>query len=170
MRPERFLEAELLNRLKTKPVTQIYVSDLIAGVGICKATFYKYYCDKYDLLQKCFYHEFYEEILAHAATFEQFAAASLSAFRKSPKTVVHAMICEDPSSIFSYHSGLVKSFLVRDRIAAGKETEGEFTGEILRIYADDVTRATVEWLSAPKLVSAEERMRLIRGLFPAALG
>lgn len=169
MNTERFLEETLLSLLKQKPVTRIFVSEILGEVGVCKATFYKHYCDKYDLLQKSFYHAYYEEILAHAESFEQFTQLSLAAFRRTPKVVLHAMAEEDPSSLFGYHCALLQRFLAKDRRAAGKETEGEPYASLSRFYARCVTQVTAEWLSAPRPAPADETLRLIKGLFPVAL-
>lgn len=163
MNTERFLERALLDFLKTKTVTQIFVSDLLKEVGVCKATFYKHYCDKYDLLQKCFQNAYYSEILAHAENFEQFVSLTLSAFRKSPKVVLHAMPPEDPSGLFGYHCQLVSGFLRR---SGGTNEERERT---IRVYARTVTEVTVDWLSAPRLAPAEEVVRLVRSLYPVGL-
>ena len=154
--------------LKTKPVTQIYVSHIIEEVGICKGTFYKYYRDKYDLLQKCFYHEYYAEILEHAETFEQFAVGCLNAFRKVPKIARHAMT-EDRDSVFGYHSRLSYEYLLKDRERQGKETEGEFCVYLLKFYADSATQIMVDRLGSPHMGQTEEIMRLIRGAMPQAL-
>lgn len=163
MNTERFLERTLLDMLKTKTVTQIFVSDLLAEVGVCKATFYKHYCDKYDLLQKTFQNVYYGEILAHAETFDQFVSLSLSAFRKTPKIVLHAMPPEDQSGLFGYHCGLLEEYLRR-------ETDSDAGCErTARVYARTVTQVTVDWLSAPRLAPAEEIVRLIRALYPTGL-
>lgn len=169
MKIERYVESVLLGLLKTKPMSQIYVSKIIDDVGICKGTFYKYYCDKYDLLQKCFFHEYYDEVLSESETFEQFVLNSLAAFRKSPKVVLHAMTAEDSNSIFGYHSKLVYEYIVKDRIAQGKPTEGEFYEYVMHFYANSVTQIFVDWLGAPKLSAPEEVMRIVRGMLPRAL-
>ena len=165
MNTERFLERALLDLLKTRTVTQIFVSDLLKEVGVCKATFYKHYCDKYDLLQKCFQNAYYGEILAHAENFEQFVALSLAAFRKSPKVVLHAMPREDPSGLFGYHCELLGGYLRKERGAA----ESEERERTIRVYARTVTEVTVDWMSAPRLAPAEEIVRLIRALYPVGL-
>lgn len=165
MNTEQFLERALLEMLKTKKVTQIYVSDLLAEVGICKATFYKHYCDKYDLLQKSFYRGYYADILAHAENFEQFVSLTLAAFRKTPKVVLHALPQEDPSGLFGYHCELLCGFL-RKECGASESRENE---KVIRAFARAVTEVTVDWLSAPRLAPAEEIVRLIRALRPAAL-
>ena len=165
MNTERFLERALFDMLKTKPVTRVFVSDLLGEVGVCKATFYKHYCDKYDLLQKCFRNSFYAEILAHAENFDQFVAQSLSSFRKNPKVVLNAMPPEDPSGLFGYHVGLLCGFLRKENgFRAGGSNEN-----LIRAYARTVTEVTLEWLSSPRLAPAEEIMRLIRALYPSGL-
>ncbi len=161
MNTRRYLERALLDMLKTKPVTQIFVSDILAEVGVCKATFYKHCCDKYDLLQKSFQTAYYAEILAHAENFEQFVSLSLAAFRKTPKVVLHAMPREDPNGLFDYHCGLLCTFL-RKESRSGDE-------RVMRVFARTVTEVTVDWLSAPRLAPSEEVMRLIRALSPVGL-
>ncbi len=165
MNTERFLEKALLEMLKTRTVTQIFVVDLLKEVGICKATFYKHFCDKYDLLQRCFQNAYYGEVLAHAENFEQFVSLSLAAFRKSPKVVLHAMPPEDPSGLFVYHSELLCGFL-RKECSVRESEERE---RLIRVYARTVTEVTVDWLSAPRLTAVEEVVRLVRALYPVGL-
>lgn len=168
MKVEAFMEDRLLALLKHRPITQIYVSELIEEVGICKATFYKHYCDKYDLLQRCFERQFYADVLAHAETLDQFLGGCLAAFKKSPKAVLNAMLSEDPGSLFGYHAGLVKKFLLGDRKRAGKP-DNDDTPYLADFYADGVTRATVAWLSAPKLTPCDEMLRRFRAALPVGL-
>ncbi len=169
MRVRYFVESAFLEMLREKPVGQVRVADILDSVGICKGTFYKYYCDKYDLLQKCFYNEFYREILERSETFEQFHENSLSVFRKAPKIVLHAMTPEDSDSLYGYHSRLAADFLRRDREREGKQTAGEPYESMISLYADNATLFTVEWLGASRHGQTEETLKLIRAARPIAL-
>ena len=168
MRVRFFVESAFLEMLKEKPVGQIHVADILGAVGICKGTFYKYYCDKYDLLQKCFTNEYYGEILGSSHTFDQFTENSLNAFRKSPKTVLHAMSPDDSDSLFAYHTRLTAQFLRRDRERAGM-TENAVSERLIALYAENVTRLTAEWLGAPRHGQTEDALGLIRAARPALL-
>lgn len=53
LRSMRDLRQALLELLKTKPIDKISVLDICATAQINKMTFYKYYSDKYDLLEDC---------------------------------------------------------------------------------------------------------------------
>lgn len=168
MKIEYFVENALLSMLKTKPITQIFVSNLIEEVGICKGTFYKYYNDKYDLLRKCFYNAYYRKIIERSETFEQFAGHCLKEFRKAPNIVLHAMEYEGFDSLFEFHNQLLSDYIVKDRAKAGQETEEKYA-EIIRFYARGVTQLTCDWLSDTHGRQVEEMMELIREIAPVAL-
>lgn len=53
LRSMRDLRQALLELLKTKPIDKISVLDICATAQINKMTFYKYYSDKFDLLEDC---------------------------------------------------------------------------------------------------------------------
>lgn len=169
MKIEPQVENTLLNLLKSKPFTQIYVSELLAETGICKGTFYKYYRDKYALLQRCFQNRYYSEIAAHAENFEQFAFGTLSAFRKTPKIVLHAMVPEEAESLYGYNVRIFAERLSADLRARGHAAEGEFCGALMRLYAENVTRLIIEWLGDRGARKSEEIMLLIRGALPRGL-
>lgn len=166
MRIEPQVENTLLNLLKAKPFTQIYVSDLLEEAGICKGTFYKYYRDKYALLQRCFRNHYYGEIEAHSQNFDEFAFNTLVCFRKTPKIVLHAMIPGESESIYGYNARLFSERLASDRRAAGKTADGEPCGVFLRLYAENVTGLIFEWLGERGARKAEEMMAVIRGAMP----
>lgn len=168
MKIEYFVENALLSMLKTKPITQIFVSNLIEEVGICKGTFYKYYNDKYDLLRKCFYNAFYRKIMERSETFEQFVGNCLKEFRKASNIVLHAMEYEGFDSLFEYHNHLLADCLVKDRVKAGQETEGLYA-EMIHFYARGITKLTCDWLSDPRDRQVEEIMGLIRATVPVGL-
>jgi len=46
------LRDSLMELMKTKPISSIYIKEICALADISRATFYKYYTDQYDLLQK----------------------------------------------------------------------------------------------------------------------
>ncbi len=169
MKVEYYVESALLSMLKQKPVAQIYVSGLIKEVGICKGTFYKYYRDKYDLLQKCFDNEYYGEILSHAETFEQFVGGCLSAFRKSPKIALNAMSPEDPDSLFPYNSRLAYEYIVKDRLRSGKPAAGKTVEFAMRHYAQSATRFMLDWLGASRQERTEDALELLRAVKPCVL-
>ncbi len=169
MKIEFYLENELLNMLKTRPVTQIYVSNLIERVGVCKGTFYKYYCDKYDLLQKCFYNNFYREIIEKSDSTKEFLKGCLTAFRASPKVVLHAMDSDEPNSLSSYNNKLVFGYVERDRVKLGKPVEGDFYTNIINFFSQNVTQIFISWLAGGCVNSNDEVMDFIAGMVPRAL-
>ena len=46
------LRDSLMELMKTKPISAIYIKEICALADISRATFYKYYTDQYDLLRK----------------------------------------------------------------------------------------------------------------------
>lgn len=167
MKVEAFVESTLLSMLKHKTVTQIYVAKIIEEVGICKGTFYKYYCDKYDLLEKCFNKTYYRNA-SSAGSLDEFLAVCLPAFRRTPKVVLHAMPESDPDSIFSYHSRLLYGYIAQDvGIApAGAEARIEYA---MHFYADSITRMTAEWLASSAPVPPEKLIECIHDMKPSIL-
>lgn len=169
MKIELYIENELLEMLRTKPVSQIYVTNLIERVGVCKGTFYKYYCDKYDLVQKCFHNRCYAAIIERCETTKDFIRECLSAFREMPRVVLHAMETGEPNSLFNYHSKLLREFVVKDRIRTARPYEGKYYSNVIALFCDDVTRMTVGWLGGNPISQPEELMQLVRGIVPRAL-
>lgn len=165
MKVEAFVESTFLAMLKQKPVSQIYVAKIIEEVGICKGTFYKYYCDKYDLLRKCFQKTYYKQAAA-AGTLDEFLGVVLPAFRRTPKVVLHAMTESDPDSMFRFHSKLVYDFLVLERGAAAEEERIRYA---MHFYADGITRMTAEWLASPQPATAEELIETVHDMRPRIL-
>ncbi len=168
MRIEPVVEGALIALLRQKPVSRIHVSDLIEQSGICKGTFYKYYCDKYDLLQKCFRHLCYDRALENE-TLESFLMQLLHDFRKNAKAVLNAMPEGDVNSLFQYNSELVYGYLVKDRAAAGMPVEGEDIEYAMRFYSRAVTRIVADWLADPRLAPPEKLMETVRGMMPCLL-
>ena len=46
------LRDSLMELMKTKPISAIYIKEICTLADISRATFYKYYTDQYDLLRK----------------------------------------------------------------------------------------------------------------------
>jgi len=46
------LRDSLIELMKTKPISEIYIKEICSLADISRATFYKYYTDQYDLLKK----------------------------------------------------------------------------------------------------------------------
>jgi len=46
------LRDSLMELMKSKPISTIYIKEICALADISRATFYKYYTDQYDLLRK----------------------------------------------------------------------------------------------------------------------
>ncbi|MFA6829944.1 MAG: TetR/AcrR family transcriptional regulator [Bacilli bacterium] len=65
LRTKKIIMLSFLNLLTKNSINKISVNEIIKTAGVSKATFYKYYTDKYSLLAECFnrYCHHFEETL-----------------------------------------------------------------------------------------------------------
>jgi AcrR family transcriptional regulator len=54
MNAKKRLKDSLFTALASKSIDDITVSEIVEGADLCRATFYRYYDDKYDLLNQSF--------------------------------------------------------------------------------------------------------------------
>ncbi len=136
-------------------------------MGICKGTFYKYYCDKYDLLQKCFVKHYYA-VAEGQKSLTGFLSLVLPAFARTPKVILHAMSESDPDSLFSFHTNLLKTRILAAAEEEGLSMEDARVAYAVSFYAESVTRMTMAWLASGP-ASPEKFVEHIRDMCPALL-
>ncbi len=164
MNTKRYIEAALLEQLRRGSIDKVKVNEIIRIVGTCKGTFYKYYRDKYELLISCFRNNFYDDIVAKSANWEEFTFNCLSAFEKSPSTVLNAFDSLDVNSVRYYHEQLVFGYLTADiRKHSDVEPQDEFA---LKVCSAAYTEIMLDWLSHGTQRSKEQVMDDMRSSMP----
>ena len=73
------LRDSLMELMKTKPISAIYIKEICALADVSRATFYKHYADQYDLLRKTEEEtfSFIEKILSEYALYKNDKEATL---------------------------------------------------------------------------------------------
>jgi AcrR family transcriptional regulator len=168
MNIKKYIETMLMQLLRAKSIDKIKVSEIIAEVGTCKGTFYKYYIDKYELLLSCFQKHIYSDILAKTTTWEEFVSCCLAAFAKDPDMVLNAFRSEDINSIKHFHKNLVKTYLEND-LRRADDKIGEIVELALSVYASNCTDIMLEWLEGGMKESKERVMTHMCGVMPRAI-
>ncbi len=165
MKIEFFLENTLMDLLKTKSIDSIHVKDIIAELGICKGTFYKYYQDKYDLVVHVFENKFFHDL--HAITsWEEFIIRSLTAFRRAPDIVYNAMLSGDINSIANYYERHIKKLFLAGRAERNLDVEGREIEYAVNILTRLVRETVMVWLKGGCVEAEEEVLAMIKHLMP----
>lgn len=167
MNARKYIEEALIGLLKTKSIDKIKVSEVIREVGTCKGTFYKYYCDKYELLQRCFENRVYAK--ATGGDFEIFMRRCLEEFAKIPEATVNAFDSKDVNSLKFYHEALIVS-----RLKARSEEIGISIGRTemmsMQICAAGCTELMLHWLKTGTKESVDELIEYMSAALPRAIG
>lgn len=167
MDAKKFLEESLINILKKKSIDKIKVSEIIREVGTCKGTFYKYYCDKYDLLLSCFKNRVYNEVMKNADDWKSFTAFSLVAFSKMPSVTLNAFMSQDVNSIRKYHDNLLASYFEND-LKKVKDKSAINRG-ITHICAYGYTEIMLTWIQTGMKESVEELISYMQAAMPQSI-
>lgn len=166
MNARKYIEEALIELLKKKPIDKIKVSEVIREVGTCKGTFYKYYCDKYELLQSCFKNRVYSK--ASQGGWEGFMRACLEEFAKMPEETLNAFDSRDVNSLKFYHEALIVSLLERDLTNAGV-TPSKIGLMSMRICASGYTEMTLKWLRSGCKESVDELLSYMLAAMPQSI-
>ena len=165
MKIEFFLENTLVDLLKEKSIDNIHVKDIIAELGICKGTFYKYYQDKYDLVVHVFENKFYHS-LKNVTSWEEFLTGSLAAFRTAPEVVYNAFQSQDINSIAKYHELRIKRLFLENRAARNLDTEGIEIEYAVGILTWLVNKTMMVWLKNGCTEAETEVLSMVKRLMP----
>ena len=135
MKIERFLEDTIIKLLHNKSITDIRVSELIDDIGICKGTFYKYYCDKYDLLEHAFDTYYFNDIKNKATDLDSFIHLLIGTAVKNRAVFINAYRSEDINSVRLYTCKLVQKYVEADVLGHGKDLCDETVAVTAEIYS-----------------------------------
>ena len=165
MKIEQFLQTTLYNNLKKKQVDEIRVAALIEELGICKATFYKYYCDKYDLLAKTFDRICFDELCDKSKDFDEFIANSIAAFAAIPQTVFkNAFNSKDYNSLPRHYALITYKMLEKQYKPKIKTAEERYAAQR---FAESVSRTLIEGVQTELPFKKEDLSGIIKRLTPA---
>ena len=165
-----YIEKTLLELLKTKTIDKIFVSDIISEVGVCKGTFYKYYIDKYDLLNKTFENFFYADIEKDVGDGETILSRFIKIVRENSLVFEHALCSEDPNSLFNFNVENTKKCIRDNMKNAGKDLSGEpYYERVVDIYARCIMGIISDWLKNGCRESDDELIGLIHVVVPDML-
>lgn len=165
MNAKKYIEDALVTLLRKKSIDKIKVSEVIREVEICKGTFYKYYCDKYELLQSCFDNRVYGA-LEKCENWEEFVLGVLDAFSKMPEATLNAFDSSDVNSIRIYHEDKMVGYLSKgmDMQAASKTCLMS-----MKICASAFTDIMLRWLRGGMKESKEEIISYMRAAMPNSI-
>ncbi len=160
-----FLENALIDLLKEKSIDNIHVKDIIAELGICKGTFYKYYQDKYDLVVHVFENKFFHQ-LGGVTSWQEFITGSLKAFRCYPEVVYNAFLSTDINSIAHYYENRIKKLFLQNRAEKNLDTEGQEIEYAANILTRLVRETVMVWLKGGCAEREEDVLKMVKRLMP----
>jgi len=166
---KKYIEEALLDILKKKSIDKIKVSEIIKKVGTCKGTFYKYYCDKYALLQACFKNLFYSKIVSEAPDWETFIFKCLETFEKIPNVILNAFISEDINSIRYYHEKILITYLEAEMEKQSAILKCKINSVSLRLCISSYTEIILNWLRSGMKESKEDVIGFMRAAMPQSI-
>ena len=146
MKIQYCLENTLLTMLKTRYIDDIKVKEILDDIGICKGTFYKYYCDKYDLLQHCFDHNFYNDIVDSSPDYQTYVHNLIDVVNKNKAIFLHAFQSNDVNNIKVHDKELVKTALTKTLKDTGVNINKTFLSHVLDLYSTGITDIILRWL------------------------
>lgn len=159
----------MLDMLKRKGVDEIRVTDIIEETGICKGTFYKYYKDKYDLLNSAMRHkyvDFYPN--GDLTNWESKLEAILNSASKDSTILLNALRSDDVNS-FRY---TVDKFFFRCILQVINIKEEDLTEQdrmLILIYSDYICEILINWLEQKEKQSAQIVVSIIKKIMPVGL-
>ena len=165
MKIEFFLENTLMDLLKDKSIYSIHVKDIIAELGICKGTFYKYYQDKYDLVVHVFDNKFFHQ-LDDVTSWQEFVLGSLKAFRRHPEVVYNALSSTDINSISHYYEARIKKLFLQNRAERKLDVEGQEIEYAVNILTRLVRETVMVWLKGGCVETEEDVLKMVKRLMP----
>lgn len=166
MNARKYIEEALIDLLDKKSIDKIKVSEVIREVGTCKGTFYKYYCDKYALLQRCFENRVYAKVAD--ADFETFMRQCLEEFAKIPRATVNAFDSRDVNSLKYYHEALIVARLKTRAQESGVDV-GRTELMSMQICAAGCTEIMLQWLKSGAKETVDELITYMNAAVPGAI-
>ena len=140
MGANNIIEEALMELIEGELIDNIFASDIIKKVGVSKKTFYKYYCDKYDLLTSCFEKHFYSK-LDDEAGLAVFLGSYAEQIEKMRKKVLNAFRSVDVNSLAVYNAKFISEFIIKH---CGRSDER--IRRLAEVYGELVTMETIQWL------------------------
>ena len=169
MKIEYYLENTMLQILKTKMIDDIRVAEIIDEIGICKGTFYKYYRDKFDLLQRSFDNFYYNDIKVKSEDFETFIHNLLETAICNREIFVNAFQSDDINNIKNYNSALIKSYIDQENLKRGRDITRENYKYVSEIYSDEITQIILNWLKNGMWKNPDKMEEIIFLMYPPLL-
>lgn len=165
MNIKKYIESAMMDLLKKKSIDKIKVNEITREVGTCKGTFYKYYKDKYELLNICFKEHYYDKIIADSTCYEEFMLGCIKAFSEDLKTVLNAFESKDINSIRRYHESIIVSFLTA-KMQVNNSSLDEVTKYAIKTCASNYTDMMLKWLKKENRETDEEFVDYMSAVMP----
>ncbi len=168
MKINYYLELTLFEMLKTHSIDDIYTIDIINKTGTCKGTFYKYYCDKYDLLISCMKNFIYCGVEQNVE-WSEFIGGMLKNFQSNIKASYNSLKSVDACSGRYFNNELICKFIADKRKNTNKEFKGFLIENAIKVYAANITDYIVGWLHDGCKTSSDNVLKLINSIEPIVL-
>lgn len=168
MNAKRYIENSLIDLLKVKSIDKIKVSEVLRISEVSKGTFYRYYCDKYDLLQKAFNNLVYNK-LTDCTDWCSFVAGELREFAKCPDIALNAFNSSDVNSLRTYNETFLKALLESDVKRVYGDDISKICSVSIHICALSFTDMIINWLRTGMNETVDELLSYMRAAMPHSI-
>lgn len=154
-----WLAESLIDLMSTHSINKITVKDIVDNCGLTRQTFYRYFKDKYDLVNW-----YFEKIadksfkkMDNGLTLEEGLIKKFQYIRKEQNFFRQAFLIEDCNSLINYDFECIYHFYLN---IIKRKTSGKITDDLnfsLRLYCHGAIAMTIEWIKND-LNPCEEKM------------
>ncbi len=146
--------------LQTTPIDSLTISDLVARAGVSRASFYRYFQDKYDLVNTIHLRVLEGTLLTsfESGSFKASVSATWDVFTRHKRFYRNALASRDVNSLGNFIFSQTYGYYLRVLDEAGFKMSKQ-QARILRQYAFGSVALMSEWVLGDMAESLEEYMQ-----------
>ena len=164
---QRLMEA-LVRQMETSPIEKVSVSALLRDAGVSRATFYRWYRDKYDLLNRN-YQLLLDKTLCSMTRGTSYKQATLQIYetlQSSPTFYRNALTTRGQNSLYQYIYGQARETFEALMKSHGLNMEEPYYQMLLTGYLTGTMEVTCLWAKNGMKESPETLLRIFFQLIP----
>lgn len=166
-----WLAESLIDLMNTHSINKITVKDIVDNCGLTRQTFYRYFKDKFDLVNW-----YFEKIadksfkkMGNGLTLEEGLIKKFQYIRKEQNFFRQAFLIDDCNSLINYDFSCIYNFylnVIKCNTHAAISKEIDFA---LRLYCHGAISMTIEWIKNDLSPTEEEMAKNLIDSMPKQL-
>lgn len=157
--------------LKKEPLDEIRVSEIVKESGLSRKTFYRHFCDKYDLMN-WYFDQFYQESFGSimvGSSWEEAMIRCLEIYENKQKILRNAYSSKDINGLRNHDINVTKKIYETFLIKMGANILKDDMQFYIEIAARGGTDMVIEWILQDNRPTKEGLARLLKQSLPVEI-